>query len=433
LQDAVAVRSGWWRSFGSNELSTLEQRGLAANYNLKAAIARIEETRGTAQIAGAPLYPALSLNGALDRSNGRGTDLKTSRTQSLFGLATYEVDFWGKNRANADSAQSLTVASQFDSDTVAMTLAASVADTYFQVLSLRQRIRLAKTIARDAARVLSLIEARLSVGTAAEVDVAQQRNAVATFNAAVPLLQQQLEQSLHLLAVLVGDIPENFTVEARSLDDIVVPQVKADLPSVVLRQRPDIGAAEARLVADNFNVGAARAAFYPSLNLTAAGGIASPSFSRFFPEAKGLSDLGGTLLQPLFSGGQLEGQLRLSRAQVVELTATYRQTVITALQDVEDSLSAVAQVRQLEQATKEAADAARDAAHLAAIQFQLGTADFLTVLTIERTLYQSEDALLQVRLQRLQAAVGLFRALGGGFGVPQGGTTANDIRTIAAD
>jgi NodT family efflux transporter outer membrane factor (OMF) lipoprotein len=287
LQDAVAVRSGWWRSFGSNELSTLERRGLTENYNLKAAIARIEEARGTAQIAGAPLYPALSLNGALDRSNGKGTDLKTSRTQSLFGLATYEVDFWGKNRANADSAQSLAAASQFDSDTVAMTLAASVADTYFLVLSLRQRIRLAKTIARDAARVLSLIEARLSVGTAAEVDVAQQRNAVATFNAAVPLLQQQLEQSLHLLAVLVGDIPENLTLEARSLDDIVVPPVKADLPSVVLRQRPDIGAAEARLVADNFNVGAARAAFYPGLNLTAAGGIASPSFSHFFPERRG--------------------------------------------------------------------------------------------------------------------------------------------------
>ena len=121
----------------------------------------------------------------MDRSNGRGTDLKTSRTQNVFGLATYEADFWGKNRANADLAQSLATASQFDSDTVAMTLAASVADTYFQLIA-SERIRLAKTIARDAARVLSLIEARLSVGTAAEVDVAQQRNAVATFNAAVP-------------------------------------------------------------------------------------------------------------------------------------------------------------------------------------------------------------------------------------------------------
>ena len=147
------------------------------------------------------------------------------------------------------------------------------------------------------------------MGRQREIDVEQQRNAVATFNAAVPILQQQLEQSLHALASLVGGIPEGFDVAADTLDGLAIPQVQANLPSVVLRRRPDIKAAEARLVAANFSVGAARAAFYPSLNLTAAGGIASPSLSHFFPLAQGLSDLGGRLMQPLFSGGQLEGQL----------------------------------------------------------------------------------------------------------------------------
>ena len=415
LKNAIAVRSGWWRSFGSPELSTLVERSLAANYSLHAAIARIEEARATARIAGAPLYPALALNGTLDRSNGEGTDLKTSRTQNVFGLATYEIDFWGKNHATAASAQALAAASAFDSDTVAMTLTASVADTYLQILSLEERLRLAKTIAQDGARVLSLIEARRSVGTATEIDVEQQRNAVATFDSAVPILRQLLEQNLHALAVLVGGTPEGFDVAAHTLGNMTIPQVQSNLPSVVLRQRPDIRAAESRLVAANFSVGAARAAFYPNLNLTAAGGIASPSLSHFFPLAKGLSDLGGTLLQPLFSGGQLEGQLQLNRAQVVELTATYRQTCIAALQDVEDSLTAVAQLKALEGADTVGAESARHAARLTAVQFQLGTADFLTVLTVERTLYQAEDALLQVRLQRLQATVGLFRALGGGF------------------
>ena len=388
---------------------------LANNYNLQAAIARVDEARGTAGIAGAPLFPALSVEGTLDRSNGQGTDLKTSRIQNLFGLATYEVDFWGKNHAAAASANKLISASAFDSDTVAMTLAATVADTYFQVLSLRERIRLAETIAQGAERVLFLIEARRSVGTASDIDVEQQRNAVATFESAVPLLRQQLTQSLHQLATLTGNHPEGFNVAVQNLNDLVIPEVKADLPSIVLRQRPDIAAAEARLVAANFNVGVARAAFYPSISLTAAGGIASPSLSHFFPAAKGLSDLGGTLVQPLFSGGQLEGQLQLNRAQFVELTATYRQSVIAALQDVEDSLSAVVQARDLETDDKVAADSARRAASLTAAEFHLGTVDFLTVLTVERTLYQAEDALLQVRLQRLQAAVGLFRALGGGF------------------
>jgi NodT family efflux transporter outer membrane factor (OMF) lipoprotein len=415
LENAVAVRSGWWRSFGSSELSRLVETSLASNYNLQTASARIEEARGTARIAGAPLFPALSLNGTLDRSNGQGTDLKTSRIQNVFGLATYEVDFWGRNRATAASAKIGIDASGFDRDTVAMTLAASVADTYFQILSLRERIQLAKTIARDAERVLLLIEARRSVGTASDIDVEQQRNAVATFDAAVPVLQQQMEQGLHQLAILVGSSPEAFSVAASNLNDLTIPRVKPNLPSTVLRQRPDIAAAEARLIAANFSVGAARAAFYPTISLTAAGGIASPSLSHFFPGAKGLSDLGGTLLQPLFSGGQLEGQLQLNHAQVVELTATYRQTVIAALQDVEDSLSAVVQSKDLEQDDIVAADSARRAARLTAAEFRLGTADFLTVLTVERTLYQAEDALLQVRLQRLQAAVGLFRALGGGF------------------
>jgi NodT family efflux transporter outer membrane factor (OMF) lipoprotein len=417
-QTAVAARGMWWESFGSPELSALVDRSLTANYNLQAAVARIEEARGTAQIAGAPLYPALSLTGTLDSSNGRSSDLKPERIQNAFGLATYELDFWGKNRASAAAARTLTAASKFDRDTVAMTLAASVIDTYCLILALRERIDLAQRIARGAARVLSLIEARVSVGTASEVDVEQQRNAVATFNATVPILQQQLEQSEHLLATLVGDAPEGFDIAAHHLNDLAIPQVQANLPAVVLRQRPDIRAAEERLVSANFNVGAARAAFYPSINLTAAGGIASPSLSHFFPLAKGLSDLGATLLQPLFSGGQLEGQLRLNRAQVVELTATYRQSVIAALQDVEDSLTAVTQAQALERADTVAADSARRAASLTAAQFRLGTADFLTVLTVERTLFQSEDALLQARSQRLQAAVGLFRALGGGF-VPE--------------
>jgi outer membrane protein, multidrug efflux system len=415
VRDAIPVESGWWRSFGSPELSTLEERSLTVNYNLQAAVARIEEARGTAQIAGAPQFPALSLNGVVDSSTGRSSDLKPSRVQNAFVLASYEIDFWGKNRASAASARELVDASEFDRDTAAMTLAASVADTFFQILSLRERIGVAQRIARGAARILTLIEARASVGTASEVDVEQQRNAVATFNAAIPILRQQLEQSLHLLAILVGVAPEGFAVSTRHLSELAIPTIQANLPAAILQQRPDIRAAEARLVAANFSVGAARAAFYPSIRLTAAGGIASPSLSQFFPLAQGLSELGGTLTQPLFSGWQLEGQLHLNRAQVVELTASYRQSVIAALQDVEDSLTAVAQLQGLERADTTAANSARRAANLTAAEFRLGTVDFLTVLTVERTLFQAEDALLQVRMQRLQAVVGLFRALGGGF------------------
>ncbi len=340
LPGAVAVRSGWWRSFGSAELSALVERSLAANYNLQGAIARIDEARGTAQIAGAPLYPALSLNGTLDRSNGKGTDLKTSRTQNAVRPRDLRKRLLGQEPRHCGIRECAGDRQPVDSDTVAMTLAASVADTYFQMLSLQERIRLAKTIALDAARVLSLIEARQSVGTATELDVEQQRNAVATFNAAVPFAATAVGAEPAPARDPGRRRPGKFRRRRTQPERSVRSRgCRPTCRPSVLRQRPDIRAAEARLVAANFSVGAARAAFYPSLNLTAAGGIASPSLSHFFPLAKGLSDLGGTLLQPLFSGGQLEGQLQLNRAQVVELTATYRQSVIAALQDVEDSLT----------------------------------------------------------------------------------------------
>jgi NodT family efflux transporter outer membrane factor (OMF) lipoprotein len=419
--NAVPVRGEWWQSFKSPELTSLVDGSLQGSFNLQAAAARIDEARGTAEIAGAPLYPAIALGGLVDRSHGFGNSLGSSRTQNLFAQASYEIDFWGKNRAVARSADTLTTATAFDEETLAVTLAASVTDTYFQILSLQERVRLAQQIADSARHILSLVEAQAAGGIASDLQIQQQRNAVATFDAAVPALRQQLDQSVHLLAVLVGGAPEGFRVGGRSLSDLTLPEVKADLPASVLRQRPDIQAAEARLVSANFDVGAARAAFYPSIVLTGQGGMASGSLSHFFP-ATGLYDIAASLVQPIFEGGRLQGQLRFDRAHVVELAATYRQTVVAAFQDVEDALTTVERLKELEAADLVAVDSARRASDLASAQFRLGTADFLTVLTVERTLYQAEDALLQVHLQRLEAAVGVFRSLGGGFDPPETGS-----------
>jgi NodT family efflux transporter outer membrane factor (OMF) lipoprotein len=412
-QNVVSVHGKWWQSFGSEELTALVDRSLTGSFNLQAAAARIDEARGTAEIAGALQYPAIGLGGAAVRSTGQGS----TRTQSLFAQASYEIDFWGKNRAFANSAKTLTIATAFDKDTLAVTLVSSVADTYFQILSLQERVHLAQQIAASGRRILSLIEVQAAGGIASDLQIQQQRNAVATFDAAVPALRQQLEQSVHLLAVLVGSGPEGFGIGTQNLERISLPEVEAELPASVLRQRPDIRAAEARLTSSNFDIGAARAAFYPSIVLTGQGGITSSSLSHFFPPAA-VADIAASLVQPIFEGGRLQGQLKFDRAHAVELAATYRQTVDSALQDVEDALTTVAQLKELEAADLVAVESARRAFDLANAQFRLGTADFLTVLTIERTLYQAEDSLLQVHLQRLEAAVGLFRALGGGFDPP---------------
>jgi NodT family efflux transporter outer membrane factor (OMF) lipoprotein len=420
LADTVPVRSGWWRAYQDPALNALVERSLQHNFSLASAIASVAAARANAEKAGAPLYPSLTLNGTFDRSHqhgssggSSGSSVSSSHGQSLFAEAGYEIDFWGINAANANSAQMLARATSFDRDTVALTLTASVVDTWFQIQSLRRRVALAQTISDDAEKILVLLQAQQDAGVATELQVQQQRNALATFQAAIPALQQQLDQNVHLLATLAGAAPEGFVVADAQLASIPVPQARPNLPASLLDTRPDIRAMEAQLQAANFSVGAARAAFFPSIVLTADGGLSSHSLSDFLSSP--FTSVAASLAAPIFDGGALRGQLHASEAAVEKSVADYRQSVVSALQDVEDSLSAAAKQQQVEVADQAAADAARKAATLADAQYRVGTIDFLTVLDTQRTLYQSEDTLVQTRLARLQASVSLFRAFGGGF------------------
>lgn len=404
-RSVTAAQGGlWWREFHSAELDQLIDRGVTANYTLKAAVSRIDEARASSQVVGAAQYPALNLGGNFQRQNNYGTTPK----RSVFAEATYELDFWGKQRAAADSADALAKATVFDASTLRMTLSASIADSYFQVLSLQERLRLAQSIADDARQVLDLVEVQASQGAVSNLEVAQQRNAMQTFEAAMPPLRQQRDQALYQLAVLVGALPEGFHVQGEGLTGLQVPQPATGLPIGLLRQRPDIQAAEARLVSANFDVGVARAAFLPNLSLDLLGGIDTLAGGQIWSAI-------GTLSQPVFQGGQLKGQLHFDQAHVQELTASYRESIIEALQDVETQLSAARELDKSYTLNQAAVESAREAARLAQVRYRLGSTDFQTLLIVERTQYQAEDTLLQVRLQHLQAAVGLFRALGGDF------------------
>ena len=413
----IPVQDAWWHSFGSAEIDDMMTQSLQWNNNLQAAVARIDQALGNAEISAASLYPALGITGSETNQSG----VRSLRTHQIVGQASYELDFWGKNCAAAGSAQALAAASAFDADTVAMTLAGTVLDTYFQILSLQERIRLAHRIADDARHVLSLITLQQSAGTATQLQVEQQRAVVGSFDAAVPALQQQLDVSIHALAVLTGRPPRTLVLEASDLNGLQRPDVAMDLPSTLLERRPDIRAAEARLQSANFDIGVARAAFFPSLSLTVTAGVGARKV--FYPPTE-VTDVAASLLQPLFQGGQLQGRLRFSRARQQELVASYRQAVLTAFQDVEDQLSTLAHLRNQETVVATAEVAAQKAATLAEMRYRLGSADYLSVLTTEQTLYQAQDTLLQLRLLRLQTIVGLFRALGGGFDSPTGPTAA---------
>jgi NodT family efflux transporter outer membrane factor (OMF) lipoprotein len=422
LSASAPVQSNWWRAYDDPALDALIAASLAHNYTLASAIAAVEQARGTAEKAGAADYPSLGIGATFDRAHQGGHHGSNTKSQSLFAEASYEIDFWGFNSATANSAAMLARASEFDRDTVALTLTASVADTYFQVQSLNRRLALARSIADDAGRVLALLLAQQSAGVATELQVQQQRNALATFEAAVPTLRQQRDIAQHALAVLTGGAPEGFAVQPVDLSSIPIPQPRPDLPANLLEARPDIRAKEAQLQSANFDVGAARAAFMPNIVLTADGGLQSKSLSNFL--ASPFASLAASLAAPLFDGGALRGQLHAARGASAKSVADYRQTVIAALQDVEDSLSAAQQQALAEASDQSAADAAARAASLAEAQYRLGTVDFLTVLDAQRTRSQAEDTLVQARLARLQASVSLYRAFGGGI--------ETDTATVAA-
>lgn len=387
------------------------ERSLAGSFTLQAAVARVGQAEGSARIVAAPVAPAISLSGTADAS----TRSTTTPTREIVAQASYELDFWGKNRAAANSGTALVRASAFDAGTVAMTLSASVADEYFIVLSLRERLAIAHQQADDARKVLALIQTQRSAGTATDLQLRQQETAIASLDAAVPALAQQLKGAQDALAVLTGAPPEGFAVDAAALDGVARPDISADLPPQLMALRPDVQAAEARLVSANFDVDAARAAFFPSLSLSASGGLRAAGASHVFPPIA-LADAAAGLLAPLFDGGQLTGQLKVSRARQVELVATYRQTVLTAYQEVEDALGAIDNARTQEAIEIRGVTSAQQASNLARIQYRLGSADYLAVLTTQQALYQARDSLAQTRLVHLQAIVGLCRALGGGFG-----------------
>jgi NodT family efflux transporter outer membrane factor (OMF) lipoprotein len=400
---ATPGSSQWWQAFGSPELDALVARGLAGGFDLKIALHRLEQARGRADMAAAARYPSLGLAADASRS-GPGTSTSTGSVTLQGGI---DLDVWGRNGAIASSASSLAQAARFDADAVQAALVEAIAGTYFQALSLDERVRLAGLIADDAQQTLQLVETQARLGAASQLEVEQQRNALQTVQAGIPLLAQQRDQAIGDLAVLIGIVPEGFQLAARDLRAVQVPDVAAGAPADAIARLPQVRSAEAQLQAANFDVGAARAAFLPTLSVTATLGAA-------FNPAQALWGLAGSVLQPLFDGGLRQGQLRVDRAHAEELVVTYRKAIAQALQAAETRMQATAATRDAERLDEAAVASARRALELARIRLQHGATDFLTVLLSERTLYQAEDTALQIRLQRLQATVGLFGALGSG-------------------
>jgi multidrug efflux system outer membrane protein len=408
----------WWRGFNSPDLDALIAQAQAANDDLKAAIARVEEADAQRRIALAPLLPTLSAGANATRARQMVPGSPVPQTGNLYSpllSASYELDFWGRNRAGYVAAAATERASRYDRTTVELSVLAGVATNYFQVLELRDRLGIASRNLANAQQVLHGLELEQHAGLATALDVAQQRTVVETEGAAIPPLRQQLRQSEDALAILLGSTPEALAVTHGTLDEIGQPEVRPGLPSELLTRRPDVASAEAQLIAANANIGAARAALLPSISLTADGGYVSAALATLLTPANRVWSIGAGLTQPIFQGGALVGQYRYTQARYRELLADYHKAVISALANVEDALIAVQQTSEQVARQREAAETARRAYRFAQQQMRAGTINVLTLLNTETSLFTAEDALAQAKYARLQALVSLFQALGGGW------------------
>lgn len=423
VAEAALPPLDWWRSFRSRELTAIVEQAREANLDIAAAIARIVQADAQARIAGASLLPNIALDGSATRSrasrttSGTTTSSGASERDSLSATlsASYEIDFWGKNRSALRAAEETAVASRFDREVVGLTTMVTAANAYFQVLAAQDRLKAARENLASANRVLDLIKQRVNAGTASDLETAQQESLVNTQRAAIPPLEQTVTQNRNALAVLMARSPESVRVRGGSLRSVRIPRVTPGLPSELLAQRPDIRQAEAQLAAANANVENARTQMLPSITLSAEGGYASAVLKTLLRPESALFSFGAGLAQPIFDGQRLQGNLDQQKGRQDELLQAYRKAVISGFADVENALDGIRQTALRERLQGDVVTSSRRAFNIAEQRLREGTVDLVTVLQTQQSLYSAQDALVQARLAHLQAVVSLYQALGGGW------------------
>jgi outer membrane protein, multidrug efflux system len=416
--NAALPAPDWWRGFRSKELTGLIDDAQAVNLDIAIAAAEITEADAQARIAGAPLFPAVTGNASAEESQQPG-----AAAHSLFSIgftASYILDFWGKNRATLHAAIENAVASRENGEVVELSTIVAVATIYFQIVASQDRLRIAHDNVASSIRILDLVKSQFNAGTASQLDLSQQESVVAMQRATIPPLELTLRQDIATLAVLVARAPAQFKVKGGGIGQLAIPRVTPGLPSELLNRRPDVRQAEAQLASANYSVKAARAAFFPSIELTGQGGAQSSALRSLFAPGAWFYSLAGSLTQPILDGFLLKGQLQQARGVQVQFLQAYRKAVLSAFSDVEKALIAVEETTQQVRLQIDVVKNLRTAFDISETQFRAGTVNLTTVLQTEQSLFTAQDTLVEVQLARLNAVLSLFQALGGGWPGPAG-------------
>lgn len=434
-QTATSASLPWWKLYGDAQLDGLIQRALNANLDLQRAGYRIREARAMLRQNRAALWPSVDATASAARGQEsanapgvspflQGGDLGAgSSLQNLFQAgfdASWELDLFGGTRRSIEAARADAQSIAFERDAVALSLTAEVARTYVDLRSSQAQLALATQSVGIQHEALAMVRSRYAGGLATDVDLAAAEAQLHGAEAAVPGWQTRRKQAMYRLGVLVGEPPETLTGELasnRALSD-ALPAIEAGLPSDLLRRRPDIQSAERQLAAATARIGVATAQLYPQFSLGASAGLASFTASNFFDPHSVIWSIGPSLTWPIFRGGQIKASIDVRNMQAQQALLTYRQAILTALEDVENALAAYHNEQQRHNALAAALASNRQSLEHTRALYLGGMADFRSVLDQQQRLLQAQGDLERSTAAEWTGQIALYKALGGGWNTP---------------
>jgi multidrug efflux system outer membrane protein len=408
----------WWEVYPDEELQKLIRTALQQNYDVRIAAARILQAQAQLGITRADQFPSIA--GGAAASEQRSPQSKiipaftSSANQVNLSLA-WELDFWGKFRRSTEAARANLLASEWARQEVLSTLVSNIATAYFQLRELDLELEISKSTLGSRQNSLKLTQLLADHGSTSMLDVRQAEQLVYTAGEQIPDLERRIEQQENFISTLLGQNPGAVARGRKLTEQPHAPEVPAGLTSTLLERRPDIRQAEQQLIAFNARIGVAKAAYFPQINLTADAGYQSSALTGLFTGPAGLWSFGGALTQPIFEGGRLRNNVRLTEAQMQEAVIFYQQTIQEAFREVADALIGYRKSQEFRAQQELLTRSAQDAARLSDIRYKGGATSYLEVLTNQTNYFSAELNLAQAERNELLALVELYKALGGGW------------------
>src|SRR5580658_4794444 len=408
----------WWEVFQDPELQSLIRTALKNNYDVRIAATRVLQAQAQLGITRADQLPSLSAGGNVTsvQSPRLGPIPAYELTQGeAAASAAWNLDFWGKYRRATEAARANVLANQWAKNEVMATLVANLATSYFQLRQLDLELEISRRTLNSRNNSLRLTQTLEQHGINSMLDVRQSEQLVYTAATEIPDFERRIALEENAISILLGNNPGDVPRGLKLTEQAHAPEVPVGIPSSLLERRPDVRESEANLIAANAQIGVARAAYFPQISLTGSAGFESPALTNLFTGPAGVWNLAASLTQPIFEGGRLKSNVRLTEAQRDQMVLSYQQTIQGAFRDVSNALVAYRKDQEFTAQQQRLVESAQDAARLSEVRFKAGTTDYLEVLTNDTNSLTAELGLAQARGNELIALVQLYQALGGGW------------------